>query len=127
MIKDSIQYTWKSFKVDLPALDLWLTSNAPASYDGMSADPNGLIIWFTEVIDLNDKLGIEQYWNSLTQAGESAKIEERERLDRAVAYAIENLPYKPLAQWAPAEMKIFMRQPLTYQDRLDLSALYPNV
>ena len=126
MIKDSMQFSWKTFPVDLPSIEQWLRSNAPSSYVGNSADENQLVLWFNEIVSQDDKLAIEQHWNSLTEVSEAASIAHREAQDRAVKYATDNLAYKPLAQWVPAEIKIFIKQPLSSQDREDLLVLYPN-
>jgi hypothetical protein len=121
----TIDLKWKEFKVDLASFALWLASNIP-QYAGMSANSVCQIHCSTEPSE-DDKLALEQYWNALTEAGENAKIEAREKIERAVKFAESNLPYKTMSTWAPAEIKLFMKQPLSLQDKADLLAIYPNV
>lgn len=120
----TIDLQWKEYRVDLEDFARWLRSNIP-NYIGMSA--NAICqIHTSEEPTIQDRLALEEYWNSVTEESETEKIVHREALDRAVKYATDNLPYKPLAQWAPAEIKIFIKQPLSLEDREGLYALYPS-
>lgn len=123
----SIKLLWKPFKTYLPDLEMWLKAHAGLSYCGNSADNEGFTCWFKEKPDHNVELAIEGYWASMTEAVEKSKIDHAHKLDKAEAYARENLPYLDMAQMSIAEKKIWMNRPLSLQDREDLSEKYPSV
>lgn len=122
----SLLLNWKSFKVDLPSMESWLRNSAVGSFLGGSADM-AYHLWFSEEPSENVKAMVQQHWDSLSEQSESAKIALREQRARTVAYAKANLPYIPMGQWSPAEIKLFMGQILTYQDEDSLIAKYPNI
>jgi hypothetical protein len=121
----TMQLNWKEFSVDIKSLDTWLKSNGQ-SYLGISANSSCEIHFASEPSDII-KSRIQQHWSSLNQTDEQGKIANREKLDRTVRHAKENLPYIDFAQMTVAEKKIFMGINLEQQDQEALVLKYPNV
>lgn len=121
----TLEFSWTTFKVDLADLDMWLRSNAQG-YCGMSANSK-CEMHFTAEPGHEILARCEQYWNALTIDQEATKIAQREHLEKVVKYATGNLPYVQMSTWSAAEIKIFMKQDLSLQDKDALAAKYPNV
>ena len=121
-----LTFEWKTFTVDLASVEFWLRNSAVGSYSGSSADSN-YRLWFSAEPTENQKMTVQQHWDSLSEEGENAKIALRVKRDTAIAYATSNLPYLSMNMWSPAEIKIFMNQPLADADKDALVAKYPNI
>lgn len=121
-----IKLDWKSFKVSMPDLELWLRGNAGLSYVGNSAGTD-LKLHFSSEPNDQIKALIQQMWDSMDQATEADKISLYEQVKRVVAYAEQNLPYIDITTMIPAEKKLWMGQQLNLQDQLSLVTKYPNV
>jgi hypothetical protein len=116
MIKHTIQIEWKAHPIDLNALEEWLKGNAGEHYCGNSADSK-LKLHFSEepsqeTIDL-----IKEKWDSLTEEEETAKIAHREKKQKAVELAKQNLLTASLSKLSVAERKLLMSMPLTEEDK----------
>lgn len=122
----SIVLSWKSFKVDLPSMEFWLKNSSVTGYAGNSAD-SAYTLWFASEPGNNIKAMVQQKWDSLSESGEAEKIALRLKRDQVVAYAKDNLAYISMNQWTPAEIKLFMSQPLTDADKDALIAKYPGI
>jgi len=122
----SMEFNWKAFDVDLYDFSLFAQSNSDNKFAGMSADSK-LTLWFTEMPSEQKIMSIQQHWESLSESAEAAKIEYRDKLERAAKHASDQLPYVDFASMIPAEKKIFMNRSLSRQDKEDLLVKYPNV
>jgi hypothetical protein len=113
--KSNLRLEWKSHDVDLAAFHAWALKTVP-SYCGSSAD-YALTLWFTEEPSEEIKAAIEAKWNSLTEEEESAKIAHREKKQKAVEIAKQNLLTGSLSKLSVAERKLLMSMPLTEEDK----------
>jgi hypothetical protein len=109
----------------MPAVEAYFRMAGSQFYLGNSASIDELTLWFSEVPSENTKLVIEAFWDSLSEEKEAAKIEHFEKLNKAEAFARENILNVEFSEMIIAEKKIFMSRPLTPEDREALLAKYP--
>lgn len=113
--KSSLELKWKDHSVDLGTFDSWVKSVEP-SCCGNSADSK-LTLWFMEELSEESKALIEAKWDSLTEEEETAKIAHREKKQKAVELAKQNLLTASLSKLSVAERKLLMSMPLTEEDK----------
>jgi hypothetical protein len=111
----NISYSWKPFAIDLKSIDNWMKGHF-LNYVGLSAR-NDIAFHFSEepsqqMIDL-----IKEKWDSLTEEEETAKIAHREKKQKAVELAKQNLLTASLSKLSVAERKLLMSMPLTEEDK----------
>ena len=120
----NINYSWQSFRVHLPNLDIWLKANVP-SYQGNSADYS-LTLWFSSEPTDEIKAAIDAQWESLTAETEAAKWQHDADLEAAVVVAKTAILTMDLTTMNQAERKLFMNMPLTDDDKNSLLLKYPQ-
>ena len=112
----NISIPWRSYKIHLPNLYIYLKSYGAPHYCGLSAG-NELTIHFTEEPSQQCKDLIQMHLDTITDASENAKIDLYNNREAVVLLAKESILTSDITSWIPAERKIFMDLPLTNADK----------
>jgi hypothetical protein len=121
----SIQKEWKSYRVYLPDLASWLTTNIGENYKGLSAD-YALTMWFEEEPTEQQKTDLTSSWDALTEEGEAAKWTLFDNRNAAVEAARTGLLTAAFDDLIAAERKIMLGMLLTDADKDALLVKFPQ-
>lgn len=119
----SIIKDWKAYRIYLPDLAAWLTTNIGENYKGMSAD-TVLTFWFDEEPTEQQKTDIDAQWNGTVEQDEDAKWSLYDARGAIVGTARTALLTADLTTTIPAERKLLMNMPLSNDDKDALITKY---
>ena len=111
-----IDFVNKAFPVHFPEFERWMRSQGGSNYIGMSVDHDVTLHFSARPLD-NTIAQVNQYWDSMTQAGEAARKKTDDDRASATAMATDAILSMPWDAMSPAERKISMRMQLTLSDQ----------
>lgn len=101
-----VDLAWKSFSLNMDAVEAWMRANAGDKYVGNSADTD-LSLHFSEQPDGATIQHIQDYWDALTdQSSEATTYVPKATIAAALQAAREDAITKTWDQLSPAQRKI---------------------
>lgn len=114
---------WKEFKIDLKSFYDFISNNIPNS-DGIVANEDNFVIAEKVPFTSDDITLIMDYYNSLTESGESDKLLYPNKVLNAYNKCKISIISKNFDELTSIERKILVNSPLTESEEIELVNTY---